>query len=77
MIRYNMRYRGPYEHDKFALNILQYHNMITNFKNDISSSMSWKTLYDMSNIVTQLFKDTCYEDGRSDKLYKKFIMMGD
>ena len=72
MIRYNMRYRGPYEHDKFALNILQYHNMITNFKNDTS-----KTLSDTRNTGPQLLNHTRYEDGRSDKLYKKFIMMGD
>lgn len=30
MILYNMRYRGPIEHDKFALNILQFHNEIVN-----------------------------------------------
>ena len=25
-----MRYRGPYEYDKFILNVLQYHNTIHN-----------------------------------------------
>lgn len=29
MILYNMRNRGPYEYDKFALNIFQIHNAIT------------------------------------------------
>lgn len=29
MILYNMRNRGPYEYDKFTLNILQIHNAIT------------------------------------------------
>lgn len=29
MILYNMRNRGPYEYDKFALNILQISNAIT------------------------------------------------
>lgn len=29
MILYNMRYRGPYEYDKFALNVLQIHNALT------------------------------------------------
>jgi hypothetical protein len=26
MILYNLRYRGPYEYDKFVLNIFQFHN---------------------------------------------------
>ena len=26
MIHYNMRYRGPYEYEKFILNVLQYSN---------------------------------------------------
>lgn len=29
MILYNMRYRGPYEYDKFVLNVLQIHNSLT------------------------------------------------
>ena len=28
MILYNFRHRGPYEYDKFALNILQLHNEV-------------------------------------------------
>lgn len=28
MITYNMRYRGPYEYDKFILNMMQFHNEI-------------------------------------------------
>ena len=36
MITYNMRYRGPYEYDKFALNILQYINLVK----DITSSVN-------------------------------------
>jgi hypothetical protein len=28
MILYNMRYRGPFEYDKFALNTLQFHNEV-------------------------------------------------
>ena len=29
MIFYNMRYRGPYEYDKFTLNVLQIYNAVT------------------------------------------------
>ena len=35
MIFYNMRYRGPYEYDKFILNIFQYCNLINDIKNDL------------------------------------------
>ena len=28
MILYNMRYRGPFEYDKFVLNIFQIHNEV-------------------------------------------------
>lgn len=28
MIIYNNRYRGPFEYDKFALNILSFHNIM-------------------------------------------------
>lgn len=32
MIIYNNRYRGPFEYDKFALNILSFHNIINELK---------------------------------------------
>lgn len=35
MIVYNMRHRGPYEYDKFALNILQFSNLVSNIVNQI------------------------------------------
>ncbi len=35
MIYYNMRYRGPYEYDKFTLNILNYINFVNDYIADI------------------------------------------
>lgn len=32
MIMYNHRYRGQFEYDKFALNILSFHNIVTNLE---------------------------------------------
>lgn len=32
MIIYNNRYRGPFEYDKFALNILSFHNIMNELK---------------------------------------------
>ena len=38
MIQYNMRYRGPYEYEKFILNVYQFYNEML----DIESSVSDK-----------------------------------
>ena len=35
MIHYNMRYRGPYEYEKFLLNVLQYSNMSHDFTSEV------------------------------------------
>ena len=40
MINYNIRYRGPYEYDKFILNIFQYSNAIYVIKEHIQLSMN-------------------------------------
>lgn len=77
MIFYNMRYRGPYEYDKFILNIFQYCNLVNDFKNDLSDTSSWKTLYDLQTEVNLLFEDITKEKGFSELIYKTFIMNGD
>ena len=51
MIFYNFRYRGPYEYDKYVLNVFQYSNMVNDFINDINNTATWKTLYDLNNEV--------------------------
>lgn len=77
MIFYNMRYRGPYEYDKFILNIFQYCNLVNDFKNDIDNNSSWKTLYSLKNKVDFMFDNITKEDGFSEQIYKNFIMNGD
>lgn len=77
MIFYNMRYRGPYEYDKFVLNILQYCNLVNDFKNDISNTNTWKSLYDLQNEVNIIFDNIIKEKGFSEQIYKNFIMNGD
>ena len=54
MIFYNFRYRGPYEYDKYVLNVLQYSNMVNDFINDIDNTATWKTLYDLNNEVDKI-----------------------
>ena len=39
-----MRYRGPYEYDKFILNVLQYSNAIYDFENDLTSDGAYTTI---------------------------------
>ena len=58
MINYNIRYRGPYEYDKFILNILQLYNAIKlselnelkNFNNNNNSLIAIeKSINDLYN----------------------------
>lgn len=67
MITYNMRYRGPYEYDKFALNILQYINLVK----DISSSINKNA---ENNLVSKSEKLTKYIDNIDNIQHELFIM---
>lgn len=62
-----MRYRGPYEYDKFALNILQYINLVK----DISSSVNKNT---ENNLVSKSEKLTKYIDNIDNIQHELFIM---
>ena len=77
MIFYNMRYRGPYEYDKFVLNIFQYCNLINEIKHDTIGTSSFKTLHDLQQEVDILFDNTIGVNGFSEQIYKNFIMNGD
>lgn len=75
MINYNMRYRGPYEYDKFILNIFQYSNAIYDFENDLSENSTYDTINSMRETVDDLFNQVIKEKGLSDKVYKELIML--
>ena len=55
MITYNMRYRGPYEYDKFVLNIFQFLNQVKDIENELDSSLA-------NNIYTYQDKLNDYTD---------------
>lgn len=38
MIKYNLRYRGPFEYDKLILNILQFSNEVKLLKNNLNAT---------------------------------------
>ena len=67
MITYNMRYRGPYEYDKFALHILQYINLVK----DITSSVNKNA---ENNLVSKSEKLAKYIDNIDNIQHELFIM---
>lgn len=74
MIHYNMRYRGPYEYEKFVLNVLQYSNIAHDFTSEIDSIKDYQTLKEIEATVTDLFNKITAEDGLSEQVYKRLIM---
>ena len=77
MINYNIRYRGPYEYDKFILNIFQYSNAIYYFEYDLSNKGAYTTINELKDTVDALFDQITQEKGFSDQVYRTLIMLGD
>lgn len=77
MINYNIRYRGPYEYDKFILNIFQYSNAMYDFEHDLTSKGAYTTINELSEVVDGIFDKITQEKGFSDRIYKTLIMLGD
>lgn len=74
MIHYNMRYRGPYEYDKFVLNILQYSNEATNFIEDMTKVKDYQTLKMLYDTINDLYNMSTGDNGLSQQCYRKLIM---
>lgn len=77
MINYNIRYRGPYEYDKFILNVFQYSNAIYDFENDMTNKGAYTTIKEVADTVDDIFDSVVRENGFNDKIYKTLIMLGD
>lgn len=75
MIHYNMRYRGPYEYDKFILNIFQCSNAIYDFKNDLSENSYTNSINSMRQMVDSMYNEAIKYKGSSDRVYRDFIML--
>ena len=67
MITYNMRYRGPYEYDKFALNILQYNNLVKDIVYAVNKNAE-------NNLVSKSEKLAKYIDNIDSIQHKLFVM---
>ena len=74
MIHYNMRYRGPYEYEKFLLNILQYSNNAHNLSSELNGLEEYETLKELHDVVSDLFDKSTGHYNTSEKCYKKLIM---
>lgn len=76
MIFYNMRYRGPYELDKFSLNIFNYVNYVNDYIYDINNTAdNYKTLKQLQDEIDKVFYNTVGDYQLSDQIYKDFIMI--
>lgn len=76
MIFYNMRYRGPYELDKFSLNVFNYVNYVNEYIYDMNNtSESYKTLKKLQDEIDEVFYNTVGDYQLSDQIYKTFIMI--
>lgn len=62
-----MRYRGPYEYDKFALNILQYINLVKDITNSVNKNAE-------NNLVSKSEKLAKYIDNIDNIQHELFIM---
>lgn len=77
MILYNMRERGPYEYDKFVLNILQLYNAVNLAElNELSQSdmeqESLNSIYDSINSLYDKLLGTSKEIGITEQIFTKF-----
>lgn len=72
MIYYNMRYRGPYEYDKFTLNVLNYVNYVNDYLYDMNNtSEEFNTLKQIENEINNAY-DICMNN--MEKFYQSFMI---
>lgn len=74
MIKYNLRYRGPFEYDKLILNILQFSNEVKLLKNNLNSNEK-NSLDEYSAAVDNIYESLASENNIMSELLKiKFKM---
>lgn len=60
MIIYNIRKNGPYEYDKFVLNIGQIYNLVYDVKTKYDSDEIHKTLESLNDIINKITNHDSY-----------------
>ena len=67
-----MRYRGPYEYDKFTLNILNYINFVNDYIYDMNNtSKDYKTFKETQDEINKQFETVMKN---METVYTKIIM---
>lgn len=72
MIIYNMRYRGPFEYDKFCLNILQFYNEVQHLTHFELSDQTGSVSQINDQLETMLLQ---YENTHVGEAYKVLMLM--
>lgn len=67
MILYNIRYRGPYEYDKFILNIFQLNNEIKRLQKEFNDTSLSQLLLKQKKL-NDIFNELTKEDNELDRL---------
>lgn len=67
MILYNMRYRGPYEYDKFVLNTMQFVNETKRLKGQLGDT-TLAELEEMREELMKIIDEETKEDSVGSKL---------
>jgi hypothetical protein len=77
MIHYNFRHRGPYEYDKFILNVFQFHNEVIMLHGQIfqQGSDDASELLDLKKAFDENFELLVGEDSMSNQIYRHYLMM--
>lgn len=75
MITYNIRYRGPFEYEKFILNIMQNYNETKTLIEDFTHYKE-STIDDLQNKVNTLFKKSIQPNNMSEQLLTLRLLKG-
>lgn len=67
MIKYNIRYRGPFEYEKLILMILQFSNEVKNLKSSVETN-ELMLLHEESLRFSTMFEKLTGENGLTNKL---------
>ena len=83
MILYNMRHRGPYEYDKFTLNVLQISNAVTlsELQELTVNSNNKNNLLEIQKKINEVYTSLVGNDdviGLTEKIYiNSFLLKGE
>jgi len=67
MIKYNIKYRGPFEYEKLILMILQFSNEVKNLKSSVETN-ELMLLHEKSSRFSTMFEKLTGENGLTNKL---------